>query len=176
MSGFWPGLGPNRTEPPVKTQTAGGVPGPVANTSWNAFNHNLNYLPQVITFQHRILCFEIRELNLQALAQHWENSTAACKVFPAGADLAAPLSSQSYTKPKFMGPQNRHDEKHPDAMIKDLWALLNNIHNATHRAAIYSGMREFIMHKSHNKTYIWDEQLHAMELCIFHGIMVQVEG
>jgi hypothetical protein len=31
---------------------------------WNAFNHNLNYLPQVNTFQHRILCFEIRELNL----------------------------------------------------------------------------------------------------------------
>jgi len=36
---------------------------------WNASNHNLNYLPQVITFQRRILCFEIRELNLQALAQ-----------------------------------------------------------------------------------------------------------
>jgi len=36
---------------------------------WNAPNHNLNYLPQVITIQHRILCFEIRELNLQALAQ-----------------------------------------------------------------------------------------------------------
>ena len=32
---------------------------------WNASNRNLNYLPQVITFQHRILCFEIRELNLQ---------------------------------------------------------------------------------------------------------------
>ena len=87
--------------------------------SWNASNHNLNYLPQVITFQHRILCFEIRELNLQALAQHWENSAAACKVFPSGADLAAPLSSQSYAKPEFMGPQNRRDGKHPDTMIKD---------------------------------------------------------
>jgi len=59
---------------------------------WNASNHNLNYPPQVITFQHRILCFEIRELNLQALAQRGENSTAACKVLPSGADLAAPLS------------------------------------------------------------------------------------
>ena len=38
---------------------------------WNASNHNLNYLPQVITFQRRILCFEVRELNLQALAQRW---------------------------------------------------------------------------------------------------------
>jgi hypothetical protein len=36
---------------------------------WNASNHNLNYLLQVITFQRHILCFEIRELNLQALAQ-----------------------------------------------------------------------------------------------------------
>jgi len=36
---------------------------------WNASNHNLNYLPQVITFQHRIRCSEISELNLQALAQ-----------------------------------------------------------------------------------------------------------
>ena len=84
---------------------------------WNASNHNLNYLPQVITFQRRILCFEIRELNLQALAQRWENSAAACKVFPSGADLAAPLSSQSYAKPEFMGPQNPRDGKHPDAMI-----------------------------------------------------------
>jgi hypothetical protein len=31
---------------------------------WNASNHNLNYLPQVITFQRRILCFKLRELNL----------------------------------------------------------------------------------------------------------------
>jgi hypothetical protein len=36
---------------------------------WNASNHNLNYLPQEITFQCRIVCFKIRELNLQALAQ-----------------------------------------------------------------------------------------------------------
>jgi len=71
---------------------------------WNASNHNLNYLPQVITFQRRILCFEIRELNLQALAQPRENSVAACKVLPSGADLAAPLGYQSYAKPEFMGP------------------------------------------------------------------------
>jgi len=41
------------------------------NDSWNASNHNLNYLPQVITVQCCILCFEIRELNLQTLAQRW---------------------------------------------------------------------------------------------------------
>jgi hypothetical protein len=61
------------------------------NDGWNASNHNLNYLPQVITFHRRILCFEIRELNLQALAQRRENSAAACKVHSSGADLAAPL-------------------------------------------------------------------------------------
>ena len=37
---------------------------------WNASNHNNNYLPQIISFHRRILCFEIRELNLQALALH----------------------------------------------------------------------------------------------------------
>jgi hypothetical protein len=63
------------------------------NNGWNASNHNLNYSPQVLNFQGRILCFEIRELNLQALAQCSENSAAHCKVFPSGADLAAPLSS-----------------------------------------------------------------------------------
>jgi len=143
---------------------------------WNASNHNLNYLPPLITFQRRILCFEIRELNLQALAQRRENSAAACKVLPSGADQAAPLGSQSYEKPEFMGPQNRRDGKYPDAMIKDFRALIDSTQDATHRVAIYSGMNESIEHKSHNKTYISDEQLHAMELCIYHGIKVQVEG
>jgi len=144
--------------------------------SWNASNHNLNYVPQVITFPSRILCFEIRELNLQAVTQRWENSITACNVLPSGADLAAPLGSQSYTKPEFMGPQNRCDGKHPDAIMKDFRALLDNTDNATHRVAICSGMREFIKHKSRNKMYISDDQLHAMELCIYHGIKVQVEG
>jgi hypothetical protein len=143
---------------------------------WNASNHNLNYLPQVITFQRRIFCFEIRELNLQALAQRWENSAAACKVLPSGADLAATQSPQSYAKPEFMGSENRRDGKHPDSMMKDFRALLDNTQDATHRAAIYSGTREFIKHKSRNKTYISDEKLHAMELCIYHGIKVQVES
>jgi len=131
---------------------------------WNASNHNLHYLPQVITFQRRIVCFEVRELNLQPLAQRWENSAAACKVLPSSADLAAPLSPQSYAKPEFMGPQNRRDGNHPAAMIKDFRALLNNTQDATHRVAIYSGTRDVIKHKSRNKTYISDEQLHAMEL------------
>jgi len=42
--------------------------------------------------------------------------------------------------------------------------------------AIYSSMQECITHKSRNKTYISDEQLHAMEFCIKHSIKVQVEG
>jgi len=61
-------------------------------------------------------------------------------------------------------------------MIKDVRALLDNTQDATHRLTIYSGTREFIKHKSRNNTYILDEQLHAMELCIYHGIQVQVEG
>jgi hypothetical protein len=143
---------------------------------WNASNHNLNYLPQVITFQRRILGFVVRELNLQALAQRRENSPAACIVLPCGVDLAAPLSTQSYAKPEFMGPQNHRDGKHPDVMIKDFRALLDNTQDATQCVAISSSTGEFINHKSCSKTYISDEQLHAMELCIYHGITVQVEG
>jgi len=75
-----------------------------------------------------------------------------------------------------MGPQNGRDGKHPDAMIKDSNALLDNTQDATHPVAIYSGMREFIKDKSRNKTYISDEQLHALELCIYHRINVHVEG
>jgi len=33
-SGFWTGLEPNRTVSPVQTRTAGGSPGPVANTTY----------------------------------------------------------------------------------------------------------------------------------------------
>jgi hypothetical protein len=35
---------------------------------WNASHHTRNSLPHVITFQRRILCFEIIQLNLQTLA------------------------------------------------------------------------------------------------------------
>ena len=143
---------------------------------WNTSNHNLNYLPQAISFQRGILCFGISELNLQALAQRWKNSAATSKVFSSGAVLAAPPSSQSYAKPEFMGPKNRPNGKQPDAMIKGFRALLDKPQDGTHQAAIYSGTQEFIKHKSCNKTYISDEQLHAMEHCIYHGIMVQGDG
>jgi len=75
-----------------------------------------------------------------------------------------------------MGPQKPRDGKHPDATIKDFRALLDNTQDATHRVAVYSGTRRFVKHKGHNKTYISDEQLHAMELCIHHGMKFQVEG
>jgi len=41
-SGFWPGLEPNQTKPQVKTWTAGGLPWPVANTSYKTKNHWLS--------------------------------------------------------------------------------------------------------------------------------------
>ena len=89
---------------------------------------------------------EIRVLNLQALAQHRENSAAACKFLPSVAVQAAPLSPQCYAKPDFMGPHNRPDGKHPDAMFKDFGAFLNNMQDVTHCVAIYSGTREIMMH------------------------------
>jgi hypothetical protein len=143
---------------------------------WNVSNHYLNYLPQVTTSQRRILCFEIRERNLKSLAQRRDNSAAAPNVLPSGADLAAPLGSQSYVKPEFVGPQNRRHRKHPDAMIKGFRALLDNMQDTTLHATIYNGTLDFLKRKSRNNTYISDDQLHTMELCIYHGIKVQVEG
>jgi transposase len=107
--------------------------------SWNASNHNLNHLPQVITFQRCILCFEIRELNLQALAQRRENSAAAYNVFSSGADLAPSLRFPSYVKPEIMERLNLHNGKHPDAIIKDFTALFDNTRYITHCVAIYRG-------------------------------------
>jgi hypothetical protein len=75
-----------------------------------------------------------------------------------------------------MGPQTSHDGNQADAMIKDFRALLDNTHGTTHCVAIYNPTRGFIKHKSCNNTYTLDEQLHAIELCIHHGIKVQVEG
>jgi len=108
----------------------------------NSSYHNLNYPPQGITSQRRILWLKLRELSLPALPPHRENSAAACKVLPSGADLAAPLSHQSYAKPQFPGPQNCCDGMHPEDMIKDFRPLLNNTLDAMHHAAIYSGSRE----------------------------------
>jgi len=118
----------------------------------------------------------VADVNHLALAWRWKNIAAAFKIFPSGADLAAPLSSQSYAKPEFIGPQTRGDGKDADTMSKDFRALLNNTQHATHRTALYSGTFEFMKHKSRNKMYQFDEQLHAMELGIYHCIQVQVDG
>ena len=123
-----------------------------------------------------MLCFEIRELIQQDLPQRRDNSAAACKVLPSVADLGAPQRPQSYAKRKFRGLQNHRDGNHPDALIKDFRALLDNTQHAMHGPAIYSGTLEFIKHHSRNKMYISDEQLHAMQLSIYHSIKVQVEG
>ena len=61
-------------------------------------------------------------------------------------------------------------------MIKDNRAFLNNAQDATHHVALYSASRQDIQHKSHNTMYISDESLHTMELCIYPGIKVHVEG
>ena len=96
--------------------------------SWNASNHNPNYLPQVVTIQRRILCFKIRQLNQEALAQRRENSTTACTVLPPGADLAAPLYSQWYAKPDFMEPKTAVMES-----IVTLWSKASEHYSAIHK-------------------------------------------
>jgi hypothetical protein len=61
-------------------------------------------------------------------------------------------------------------------MINDFRARLNITQDVTHQLAIYSGMWEFFKHKSHNKTYISNEQLHTIEFCMSPGIKVHIEG
>jgi hypothetical protein len=85
---------------------------------------------------------------------------------PLRAVLAAPLSPKSYVMHEFIGPKNGSDRKHPDTMNKGFRALLDNTQDTMHRMAIYSSTWEYIKNNSGNKTYISDEQLHAMELCI----------
>jgi len=66
--------------------------------------------------------------------------------------------------------------KHPDSMMKDFRALLDNVQDRTHPVATYRATREVTKHMSCNKTYISDERLHPIKLGIYHGINVQVEG
>jgi hypothetical protein len=61
-------------------------------------------------------------------------------------------------------------------MMRDFGPLLDKMKDATHRVGICGGTQVFIKHKSRNNTYILDEQLHAMQLCIYNGMDVQVEG
>jgi len=75
-----------------------------------------------------------------------------------------------------MGPQNCHDGKHPDTMIQDFRALLDNTQDGTYCIPIYNGTQECMKHKSRNNMCISHKQLHAMELCIQYDIKVQVEG
>jgi hypothetical protein len=61
-------------------------------------------------------------------------------------------------------------------MIKDFRALIDDTQDAMHRVATYRGRREFIKHRSRNEIYISDEQLHPIELGIYNGVKIQVEG
>jgi hypothetical protein len=60
-------------------------------------------------------------------------------------------------------------------MIKDFRALLNHTHDTTHCIAIFHSTWVFIKHMSHKKRNIPDEQLQAMEHCMYHGIKVHIE-
>jgi len=101
-----------------------------------------------MTIQGRILCFKISDLNLQAFAYCGANRVATSKIVPSGADLATSQCHQSFVKPEFMEPQNLSDGQHPDSMIKDFGALICNMQDAMHRAAIYTGTQEDIQYKS----------------------------
>jgi hypothetical protein len=91
-------------------------------------------------------------------------SAGTCNALSSSANLAAPMSSQSYAKPEFAGPQIYLDEMHSDAMIKDFKASLFNTQDAMHYMKIRNSMWECMKHRSCNKTYISNEQPHTIEL------------
>jgi hypothetical protein len=91
---------------------------------WNSPNHNVNYLPQILSFHRHILCFEIRELNTQALNQDCPK-------------IERPSSKDP--KLQFIGPQNQYSRNHPDALIKDFRTLLHLTKDLKQREAIYYG-------------------------------------
>ena len=55
---------------------------------------------------------------------------------------------------------------------KTFTALLDDKQDAMHRMILYRVPRQCIKHMSHTRTLIPDDQLHAMELSIYHGIKV----
>jgi hypothetical protein len=61
-------------------------------------------------------------------------------------------------------------------MIEDFGELLDNMQDATHRMAIYSNMPEIFNHRRCNNKYVSEEKLDAIELGIYHCIMVEVKG
>jgi hypothetical protein len=107
---------------------------------------------------------------------YWENHAAVTKVRTSGANLGVPLSSQSYAKPHFTGLHNSHDGMHPDAMLNDFRALVDNTQDTMHHLAIFTGMQECFKHKNRDMPYILNDQQNAMELCIYHPIKVHVQG
>jgi hypothetical protein len=76
---------------------------------WNAHSHHLSYMPPSITLQRSILCFKIREANLEFLAEHQEIGPTTSKILPSGADLTATQSSQSDSQGTLLGHPNFHD-------------------------------------------------------------------
>jgi hypothetical protein len=61
-------------------------------------------------------------------------------------------------------------------MINHSRVVLENTKDASHCVALHSGAWKSFTHMSCNKTYISDDQLHALEVCIYHGIEAQVDG
>lgn len=93
----------------------------------------------------------MRKLTLQALAQPRENSGATSKFLSFNANLAAPLSWQSYELPRYIELQSRHDENHPNAIIQHFKTLLDIMQDSINRLATFRSTEEYIKHKSLDK-------------------------
>jgi hypothetical protein len=61
--GFWTCLEPNRTVFPVQTQTPGGLPGPVANTSTGTLARGSIQCPESIAAVHFLIAIVVVDLS-----------------------------------------------------------------------------------------------------------------
>ena len=135
---------------------------------WNASNKNLDYLPQIFAYQRRVLCFEMRGLNRQAV-QGSDDHHLAGKT----ATIAGPSTASPFTQPMLISPQN--DNKTPDGQLKHFGALVDSI-DVVQRSALLNGTRDFLQRRLPKRDEILsDEELRKAEICIYHAIKVEVD-
>jgi len=96
MLGFWPGNKPNRTEPQDKNRTAGGLPGPVSNTTQRV-QGSVRAISgiqdtQVFLTETRVVADEQQQHHQpHQHHHHWACEISRCKYNCTGCDIACRL-------------------------------------------------------------------------------------
>ena len=170
---------------------------------WNASNHNLDYLPQIFAFHRRVLCFEIRSLNLRSVERlrkdsdsdnnPWQIETtipdpSSARQNPHSAEglrtdsgnhraNTATITGPSSASPLFTQPMlisPQNDSKTPDGQMKHFGALVDST-DVVQRSALLNGTRDFLLRRLSKRDEILDEELRKAEICIYHAVKVVID-